>query len=312
MFSTVCLSIFVSGSALATGEFFRVKENSPLPLYKVEDLKSLMYYAGKYGTSCRELMTVLLPGTFLELLSQNEDGVCKVLWLRNKNREKCCEGYVHRRLLDNRCVQVSESAVNWSRSPMSLEKIREFYEECSRNEIPYCWGGNWEDEIELTDDWVFTQRSEEPNEEMKEPGKPYCLRGFDCCGLPYYVSGGVLRRSCEGIRKHGKLLWTINKKNCNITREELAAKLKDLNLHDTDLLVLKTHLANWFKGGILEFRGVDYGCEYRQEKDEVLDRIMRWAGLVKASKDADSDVRFIRWHPELLTKEEFEKLVLAD
>ena len=295
-----------------------MKKNSPLPLYKVEDLKSLTYYAGKYGTSCRELMTVLLPGMCCEVLSENKEGVCKVLWLRNKNREKCCEGYVHRNLLKKQCEPVAKDIVNYVRSPMSLKDIRAFYEECSKNTICYGWGGNWKDEIKLPKDYIFTQRSEEPGEEIKYPGKPYRCCGIDCCGLVYLPANGILRRTCKGIRNHGKHLWSVNKENCDIiTREKLEVKLDELNLRDTDIMVLggnagfskgeSGHLATWYNGGILEFRGVDYGCEYRKKKDEILDRIMRWVGFVKESDDEDYDLRFIRWHPELLTKEEFEE-----
>ena len=51
--------IFAAGSAFAKGEFFVVKEGCVVPLYNTEDLKSLPYYVGHYGTSCRKLMSVL-------------------------------------------------------------------------------------------------------------------------------------------------------------------------------------------------------------------------------------------------------------
>ena len=153
---------------------------------------------------------------------------------------------------------------------------------------------------------------------------PYRLRGFDCCGVVYYVAGGLLKRTTWGIREQGKLLRCFDKKSKEISREELAKFLD--TLCDTDCIILRGrseedikrvpeysaknigtdagHLAVWYDGGILEFRGVDYGCEYRKKREEVLDRVMRWIKLVKDSKNDQCDLRFIRWHPELL-KEEF-------
>jgi len=317
--SLLSLFVFCVGLCVCKGEdFFVVKEGYPVPLYNAEDLEHLPYYVGKYGTSCRKLMSSLLPGSFLKLVSKNEKGVCKVLWLRRENKNN--EGYIHESFLKKCCKQVQKEDIKYETSPMSLEKIRQFFEKSRGNIIPYCWGGNWEYEIELPSDYGFVQISEDPKEKIKEEfvGMPYRLYGFDCCGLVYYVSGGLLKRTTWGIREQGKLLRCFNKKSEGISREELAKFLG--TLRDTDCIILKGyrvgakpdpmkddpgHLATWYNGGILEFRGVDYGCEYRNQKEEVLDRVMRWIGLVRKSKDEACDLRFIRWHPELL-KEEFE------
>ena len=317
MFLSIAWS-FMSGFVFAKREFFVVKEGSPVPLYDTEDLKNLPYYVGNYGTSCRKLMSVLLPGSFLEFVSKNEKGVCKVLWLRRENKNN--EGYIHESLLQKCCRKVLKEDVKYEASPMPLEEIRKFFARCP-GQIPYCWGGNWEYEIELPSDYGFEQISEDLEQKIKEEfhGKPYRLHGFDCCGLVYYVSGGLLKRTTWGIREQGKLLRCFGKKSKEISRKELAEFLD--KLQDTDCIILKGyrvgsepdpmkddsgHLATWYNGGILEFRGVDYGCEYRNQKEEVLDRIMRWIGLVRKSKDETCDLRFIRWHPELL-KGEFTK-----
>lgn len=315
--------IFAAGSAFAKEEFFVVKEGCVVPLYNTEDLKSLPYYVGHYGTSCRKLMSVLLPGSFLELISKNAKGVCKVSWLRREDKTNV--GYVHEQFLGQCCRQVQEKDVKYEVSPMPLEEIRKFFARCP-GQIPYCWGGNWEYEIELPQDYGFEQVSEDPKEQIKEEfvGMPYRLRGFDCCGVVYYVAGGLLKRTTWGIREQGKLLRCFDKKSKEISREELAKFLD--TLCDTDCIILRGrseedikripeysaknigtdagHLAVWYNGGILEFRGVDYGCEYRKKREEVLDRVMRWIKLVKDSKNDQCDLRFIRWHPELL-KEEF-------
>lgn len=319
LFSFFHLFFLCVGLCVCRGEnIFVVKEGCAVPLFDTCDLKRLPYYVGSYGTSCRNLMSVLLPGSFLKVVSKNEKGVCKVLWLRRENKENV--GYIHEQLLKQCCEQVQKEDVKYGASPMSLEEIRSFFERCSQKEFPYCWGGNSKHEIRLPGDYGFVQISEDPKREIKEEfrGKPYRLHGFDCCGLVYYVSGGLLKRTTWGIREQGKLLRRFDKKSKEISREELAEFLD--TLQDTDCIILKGyrvgtkpdpmkddsgHLATWYNGGILEFRGVDYGCEYRNQKEEVLDRVMRWIGLVRKSKDEACDLRFIRWHPELL-KEEFE------
>lgn len=309
---------FAAGSAFANREFFVVRENCFAPLYNTEDLRHLPYYVGNYGTSCRSLMSVLLPGSFLELVSKNDEGVCKILWLRRENKENV--GYIHEQLLKRCCEQVQKEDIKYGASPMSLKEIREFFAKCP-DQISYCWGGNWEYEIELPSDYGFVQISEDPREKIKEEfvGMPYRLHGFDCCGLVYYVSGGLLKRTTWGIREQGKLLRCFNKESKEINREELEKFLD--TLQDTDCIILKGyrvgakpdpmkddsgHLATWYNGGILEFRGVDFGCEYREQKEDVLNRITRWIRLVRESKDEECDLRFIRWHPELL-KGEFTK-----
>lgn len=314
--SFLCLFGFCIGLWICKREeILRVK--TPVPLFKTEKLKHFLYYTGPYGNSCRDLMTVLLPGSFLEVLSENKEGVCKVLWLRNKDKEKGCIGFVARKLLKTCCEKVQKEAIIWGqRSPMPLGEIRKFFKRCAAKTIPYCWGGNWEDELKLSEDYRLEQMPElGPDGESNEPKRPYCLRGFDCVGLVYYVSNGILRRSCKGVRKHGKRLWTIDKENWNITREKLEENLKALNLQDTDLMVLGeahsgAHLATWYDGGILEFRGVDQGCEYRKDMKEILDRIMRWIELCKNGEI--EDIRFIRWHPELLSEKEYKELVTVD
>ena len=111
-------AVLSSAFGFTEGELLVVNKDSPVPLYNSEDLKHLPYYAGKYGISCRNLMTVLLPGTFLRFISENKDGVCKVAWLADQ--EKSYEGYVHRQFLEQQCTQVQKNVVRWRHSPMAL------------------------------------------------------------------------------------------------------------------------------------------------------------------------------------------------
>ena len=318
--SLLGLFVFCVGLCVCRGKnIFVVKKDRAVPLFNTRDLKQLPYYVGQYGTSCRNLMSVLSPGSYLKVISKNAEGVYEVSWLRGKKKGNI--GYVHEKLLKQCCEQIEEKDIKYGASPMSLKEIRGFFKLCSEQKFPYCWGGNSEDEIVLPEGYGFVQISEDPGQAIKKEfsGKPYRLHGFDCCGLVYHVSGGLLKRTTWGIRNQGMLLHCFDKKSEKISREELAEFLS--KLQDTDCIILKGyrvgtepdpmkdnpgHLATWYNGGILEFRGVDYGCEYRTEQEEVLNRVMGWIERVRKSEDEECDLRFIRWHPELL-KEKFTK-----
>lgn len=303
LFSFFHLFFLCVGLCLCRGEgFFVVKQNCSMPLFSIEDFQHLPYYAGEHGTSCLKLINVLLPGTFLEFISKNEKGVCKVSW--HVNNKKRYDGYVHEWCLDRWCQKVSEDDVRWLPSPMSLEEAGKFFEKCP-GKIPYCWGGACEKEIFLPKDTYVFEQMQERSDGGINVKKPYKLHGFDCSGLLHRISGGLLEHSTQRLREQGKILWCIGKED-DVSSEDFQQTLeKQLDeLRDTDYIVIIGHVVVWWNGGIIEFRGVDYGCVFTQERDAIITRINELIERSRARKEEDSDVRFIRWHPELL-KEEF-------
>ncbi len=286
------LFLFCIGLAFCKGgKTFVVKEGCYVPLFGTDGSK-LLYHAGAHGTNCYHLLTVLLPGSLLDVPDFGKK-TSKVVW--HVNPKRTFEGYVHNAFLEKSCEEVSKDAVKRSFSPMPLKEIRTIFQRCIDERIPYCWGGNWFETIPLPDDYHF-----EPTDVIGE--KPYELRGFDCSGLLYFISNGLLPHSTRQLRSCGKILYRVGK-NDTISLKDLREKLAALQLRDSDYVVIEGHVVVWYNGGMIEFRGMDYGCVFTPAK-EAPERIM---DLVTASRNADddeSDVRFIRWHPELL-KEEF-------
>ena len=217
--------------------------------------------------------------------------VSKVVW--HVNQKKTFERYVHNAFLKNACKEVRKDVVKWSPSPMPLKEIRTIFQRCIDEHVPYCWGGNWFETISLPEDYVFSQSGGKVE-------RAYELRGFDCSGLLYFISDGLLQHSTRRLREYegGKVLWSVGKKD-DVSLEDLKEKLAELKLRDTDYIVLIGHVVVWFNGGIIEFRGMDYGCVFTPA-EKVHERIMELIAASRKTDDGDSDVRFIRWHPELL------------
>ena len=251
------------------------------------------YEAGAHGTNCYDLITVLLPGTFVDVSDFGEKE-SKVIW--HVNKKITCEGWIHNRFFEN--FEIRKDDIKPSHSPMSLKEIKSAFQRCLDEHVPYCWGGNQFETIPLPKDYVFSR-----NGGTLE--KPYELRGFDCSGLLYFVSDGLLPHNSGGLRlyKDGKILWNIGKKD-PVSLENLKKKLVELKLRDTDYIVIRGHVVVWYNGGIIEFRGIDYGCVFTSGEEAIAKRITELIEKSRARKEEDSDVRFIRWHPELLKDSE--------
>ena len=290
LFSVFHLFVFCVGLCTCKGEkTFVVKEGCYVPLFGTDAL-NLSYEAGAHGTNCYHLITVLLPGTFVDVPDFGEK-VSKVVW--HVNEKKTYEGYVHNDFLEKFCREIPKDAVKCSPSPMPLEEIRTLFQCCIDEQVPYCWGGNCLEAVPLPKDYVFSQNGGKVK-------KPYELRGFDCSGLLYFISGGLLQHSTRRLREceGGKILWTVGKKDV-VSLEDLKKELGELKLQDTDYIVLIGHVVVWFNGGIIEFRGMDYGCVFTSGEEAVAGRIMELIEKSRTNEEEDNDVRFVRWHPEL-------------
>lgn len=259
-----------------------------MPLFGTDGCE-LLYHAGEHGTNCYYLLTVLLPGSFVDVRNFGEK-VSKVAW--HVNEKTTYEGYIHNRFLRDFFEEVPKDIDGKSPSPIPLKDIRAVFQRCLGESVPYCWGGNWFETISLPEDYVFSQSGGKVE-------KNYELRGFDCSGLLYFVSDGLLQHSTRRLREYGggKILWSVGKKD-SVSLEDLKKKLVDLKLRDTDYIVLIGHVVVWFNGGIIEFRGMDYGCVFTPA-EKAAERIMELIEKSRTNEEKDSDVRFVRWHPEL-------------
>ena len=310
LFSFVQICVFCIGLSLCFGkDALIVKNGCYVPLFKIrnwgkefdlqkdeEEHLELSYEVGPYGTNCEDLVTVLLPKTLLEV-SKRGNKLSHVIWHVNKN--KLFHGLVHNQFLSKCCDVISEEDFTWEQHPMTLTEIGSFFKELIEHNPPYCWGGNYIGKIVLPGDYKLTQKKNEEGEPLAEG--EYQLRGFDCSGLLYFISGGLLEHSSRRLReyKDGKLLWRIGK-NDIVSVEDLKKRLTGLKLQDSDCIVVIGHVVVWYNEGLLEFRGKDCGCVYTNGEEAVVNRLMELIVQSRARPEEDSDVRWIRWHPELL------------
>lgn len=285
------LFLFCIGFSFCRGEkTFVVKEGCYVPLFETDGSK-LLYHAEAHGTNCYYLCTVLLPGSLLDV-SDLDKKISKVVW--HANTKKTFEGYVHNEFLKNFCEEVPKNTAGNSPSPMPLKEIRTIFQRCIDKRVPYCWGGNWFEAIPLPEDYVFSQCGGKIE-------KAYELRGFDCSGLLYFISNALLPHSTRQLRNCGKILYKIEK-NDAVSIDDLKEKLAALRLWDSDYIVIEGHVVVWYNGGVIEFRGMDYGCVFTPA-EKAAERIIALIAASRKTDDNESDVRFIRWHPELLKKE---------
>ena len=310
LFSFVQICVFCIGLSLCFGkDALIVKDGCYVPLFKIrnwgkgfdlqkdeEDHLKLSYEVGLYGTNCEDLVTVLLPKTLLEVPERGHK-LSHVIW--HVNRNKTFHGLVHNQFLSNCCKEISEENFTWERHPMALTEIGSFFKELIEHNPPYCWGGNYAEEISLPVDYQFSQKPREDEKPFIE--KKYRLCGFDCSGLLYFISGGLLEHSSRRLReyKDGKLLCRIRKDD-TVSVEDLKKRLTELKLQDSDCIVVIGHVVVWYNEGLLEFHGKDCGCVYTKGEEAVVNRLMELIKQSRARPEEDSDVRWIRWHPELL------------
>ena len=282
--SLFCLTLTFGLFRMHAGDMFVVKDKCYVPLF--ENNKEIRSFErGEKGCNCDDLDTVLLPGSVIDVLEYKENGMAKIKCeMTGKVKH---EGFVYTSSIKDFCKKFEKEGVKRERSPMSLGEIRAVFERCLRENVPYCWGGNQFETISLPK-VIF--------EPADKNTKPYELRGFDCSGILYYISDGTLPHATGALKNFGTPLSTIEAKKHGEMKEDWEKVVA--SLRDTDFIAIKGHVIISYDGGFIEFRSKDLGCQFTETKDAV----RRVKELIKAAKDKNSDVWFVRWHPENLQK----------
>ena len=281
--SLFCLALAFGLFRAHAGGMFVVKDECYLPLF--ENNKEIRSFErGKEGCNCDDLDTVLLPGSVIEVLGYKENGMAEVTCeIAEKVKHK---GFIYASFIKDSCKEFCEGDVKRTRSPMSLEKIRKVFERCLSENVPYCWGSNQFETVPLPG--VIFKSADGST-------KPYELRGFDCSGLLYYISDGTLPHATGALKNFGKRLFTVEAgKKWEVSKEDLGKVIADLK--DTDFIAIKGHVVVAYSKGLIEFRSKNLGCCFTP-KEQAVQRITE---LIEAAKKKNSDVWFVRWHPEVL------------
>ena len=264
------------------GDMFVVKDECYLPLF--ENNKEIRSFErGEKGCNCDDLDTVLLPGAVIEVLGDEKSGMVEVTCEMTERVKH--KGFVYASSVEDFCKKFEKGDVKRERSPMSLDEIRSVFKRCLSENVPYCWGGNNFEAIPLRGA-TFTSKKE---------GEQYECRGFDCSGLLYYISNGTLPHATGALKNFGKRLFTVEAaKKWEVSEEDLKKEIGDLK--DTDFIAIKGHVIVAYNKGLIEFRSKDLGCCFTP-KEKAVQRITE---LIEAAKKKNSDVWFVRWHPEVL------------
>ena len=281
--SLFCLTL-AFGLFRVHADMFVVKDGCYLPLF--ENNKEIRSFErGEKGCNCDDLDTVLLPGAVVEVLGDEKNGMVEVTCeMTEKVRHK---GFVYKSSIKDFCKKFQEGDAKRERSPMSLEDIKKVFERCLSENVPYCWGGNQFETVPLRGA-TFTS---------EKKGDQYECRGFDCSGLLYYVSDETLPHATGALKNFGKRLFTVEaNKKWEVSNEDLKRVVADLK--DTDFIAIRGHVIVAYNKGLIEFRSKDLGCCFTPEGKAV----QRITELIEAAKKKNSDVWFVRWHPELQEK----------
>ncbi|MDR2776836.1 MAG: hypothetical protein LBB17_02220 [Puniceicoccales bacterium] len=268
------------------GATFVVTDGKYIPIFTREGTE-LEYEGGMHGTNCYALDTVLPPGTFIKVLGTKGDNIihvfCKV------SKKFSFSGFIHAVFFVSSLSPIDETRFEMfpTRDIKSVKSICEILDSYIGKEIPYGWGCNNLDEIDLSGLYVFKCM----NETAGTPPAYRCV-GFDCSGLLHAISSWTLPHSTSQLYdiQGVECLCELDGKSSN---EELANALAKMT--DTDFVVSKEsgHVIVFLHGSFIEAMGMNYGIVYT----DVTHAIERLRHMVNKGK-----VRVIRWHPELLER----------
>lgn len=295
-FSLCVFAMCIGASIACFGEeshvCYVVNEGCYIPVFETNESK-FSYEVGEHGMNCYQLDTVLLPDTCLHLSQEGTNDIIKVSYYCAGDSSEH-SGFIHSKLLSSCCKECEEcdhvECCKYSDvQPMALSDIRALFDSCINENIPYCWGANNINAIDLNDMYEFTADNKDV--------PAFELRGFDCSGILHYISNGILPHCTRGLHVAGNELFKFEHGQ-SYTGEEKMAVIN--GLRDTDYIVCVRkgggHVILSYKGGFLEFRDKDSGCVFTPKEDTLsrLDKIIDWGN------DGESDVFVIRWHPEVM------------
>lgn len=304
--SFVCaFMMLVCGSFSCFGEeshkCYVVKEGCYIPVFETNE-SNFSYECGEHGMNCYKLDTVLLPKTCLHLSQDGMNDIIKVSY--------CCagdssehSGFIHSKLLSSCCKECEgcdhvDCCKYNDVQPMALSDIRTLFDRCINENIPYCWGANNVDAIDLNGLYEFTA------DDQSAPA--FELRGFDCSGILYYISNGILPHCTRGLHVVGKELFKFEHGKIYSDEEKMAVinDLRDTDYivcvcadcDDNDYCINQDNVIISYNGGFLEFRDKDNGCVFTNSED-ALSRLDK---IIACGNSGDGDVFVIRWHPEVM------------
>jgi hypothetical protein len=179
--------------------------------------------------------------------------------------------------------------------------VKAILRRCIEENVPFCYGANNFEKIELEDKYEFPIAGD-----LSRKSGDFQLRGFDCSGILHFMSNGILPHCAKGLDMVGKKMFVFNHKRRYSLKEKMAALgiMEDSDylvfLHKKDRLEYSCagHVMVAFGGGFVEFKG-DVPNVVFTPMERAVERL---DSMLKSAVFAGSDVFIIRWHPKLLAK----------
>ncbi len=293
----VCVP-WLCGMPLPIGAVYKVCNDKCIPVFNVP-CTNMEYESGLRGNNCYNLVTVLLPASYIEIVSDCGDGIYQVAC--KLTDEYQIDGFVHRAFLEKNAQllhDVCMSDICASRNVPCVQNIVKEIYRLYKNNVPYCHGCNLSGEIDLSETYTFVQSTNTNGRERK-----FVCCGFDSAGLLHYLSNGYLPHDIEQLINCGKKLFIIDGQ-----RKVTKAMIKSImcELQDTDFIVFETkcetesevtgHVLIAYRFGFVECRGKNFGMAVVPSYD-VEARLLQ---LMSKARASNAVVYVIRWHPALL------------
>jgi hypothetical protein len=287
---------------LEPGDVFVVKIGCHVPIFTTWNT-TLPYEIGIVGTNCYKLDTVLWQGAMVRVINRLMNKNIEVEFFLSENARG--EGFTHSTFLETAMTQSNDegwkTAFEKKQRPLSMDEIKKVFQRCVDEKVPYCYGANNFEKIDLKEyEFIATNSSSIRN-------RPYELRGFDSSGLLHFVSNGNLPHCTYGLDRVGQVIFTFDTRKKHLLEEKrmVLNMLKDTDYITTRLRKNRFNLEESnsvlisFNGGFLEFRNLNDGLVYTKKRD-ALERL---DFLLEEGARKGNDLLVVRWHPELLGEE---------
>jgi hypothetical protein len=276
---------FFHNSSSDVGRTFVILDNEYVPLFSRRGTR-FAYECGANGTSCRDLNTVLPPGTFVKIIGRAERGtvpvVCKV------SSRYSASGFVHQKLFGWAMREIApdvfmETAPD--RHVPSMAEIEETINACVTAKIQYSWGCNNLKEINLGSLYTFIPRT------RSDWKAQYRCVGADSAGFLHMISGWTLPHGTELLSdaSTGRCVCRLSDKDSD---DELQNALNCMR--DTDFVVRPVgRVIVFWHGGFMEINGKNGLTQ--------TDRSVALEALKALLKNGNGMI--VRWHPDVLAEE---------
>ncbi|MDR1413691.1 MAG: hypothetical protein LBI56_02000 [Puniceicoccales bacterium] len=283
-------------------DVFSVKRDCFVPVFAVEH-PAITFHGKAEGIVCYDLDTVLMAYSVVRVIDAETENIRIKYFINCVHRGV---GFIPRSFFETsmrrRELTVLETVKMRLPIPPSLQTIRATLQKCIDDKVPFCYGANNFEKIDLDGKCKFFK-----TENISGRMEDYELRGFDCSGILHYMSNGTLPHSTEQLVNYGEKIFAFSGRRYSTKEKKAVLKIMEdsdyiifLHKNDKEEFSGSGHVLVFYNGGFLEFKWTEPTAVYTP-KEKTLEKL---DALIKDAEKAGSDLYVIRWHPELLNAQE--------